>query len=938
MNFLAQTRVIYQWGRFEQLDQWWHWLIMALVVAAVSVFVAFWYRRDSVEHLRPVGWALMLLRLGAFAGILLYFFQFDRRTEQRVVRHSRVAVLVDTSLSMSLPGTPSESGVASSLTRAEEAARLIGQSSLLEQLATQHQVSVYRYDSTPRPIALAALDKTALGSTPQEVATEADAQSLSRARVLMWIACLIGAVAVVLLTVSLGAQLAGARNWPAGAWALFIGAILSIAAIGISSFAIVPTTRYPLAALFGADTPPLSEMSNAAIQPVDSEPVDSERVDSERGRASSGVSNPSLSMPEDWVAALQPTGIETRMGDALKSVLDRELGNPLAGVIILTDGRNNAGLEPKGVIANALSARVPLYVIGLGSERSPPNLELVELDVPRRLYPGDRFPLTALVGSSGYAGRMVTVQVLSGAKDTPLDALAIEAEEQVEVPADGGLASARFELEPKSVGEWQYAAKVIPLADDSNPNDNSMTATVEVIERKNRVLVFAGGPTREYQFARNLLYRDKDVESHVLLQSGSRLTSQEAQELLTEFPASRTELSAYDAILAFDPDWTKVPDESVKAMEQWVAEQAGGFLMVAGSVEMPKWIARSAQGVRTQYLRSLSPVVLDQRGSALLAAGRAESETPWRLQLTPEGKQTDFLWLNDDPQTSLELWNAFEGVHTFYSAYELKPGAKALALFSDPTSAINGQLPIYIASQFYGSGRVVFQGGGELWRLRAQGDQYFDRYYTKLVRWISQGRLLLDSDRGVLLVDREGALLGEQVTVRAVLKNERYEPLVQSEVVARLLDPQGRNLPLVLRPLADGSQPGVYTGQFTVLVAGQYRVQLQLGGIASNEVLTTEILGKVPAMEMQHAERDDLLLTQMATETGGAYWKGIESAMATTPERKNVATSIEPQDQVAYLPGAPDQVFQLRWLGWLMALIAGCLSLEWLSRRLHRLA
>src|SRR5690606_31714215 len=118
-------------------------------------FVAYWYRRDSIEHLPPVGWALLLLRLAALVGILLYFFQFDRRSEQRVVRDSRIAVLVDTSLSMSLPGTPSHAGVANSVSRAEEAARLLGQSSLLAQLTADHQVSVYRFDSSPRPVALA---------------------------------------------------------------------------------------------------------------------------------------------------------------------------------------------------------------------------------------------------------------------------------------------------------------------------------------------------------------------------------------------------------------------------------------------------------------------------------------------------------------------------------------------------------------------------------------------------------------------------------------------------------------------------------------------------------------------------------------------------------------------------------------------------------------
>ena len=123
---IAQTRVVYQWARLEQLDEWWHWGLVVAVVVAVAAFVVFWYRRDSIEHRRPVGWALMLLRLAALVGILLYFFQLDRRTEQRVVRDSKVAVLVDTSMSMSLPGTPSAVGVASSLSRAEEVTQLIG--------------------------------------------------------------------------------------------------------------------------------------------------------------------------------------------------------------------------------------------------------------------------------------------------------------------------------------------------------------------------------------------------------------------------------------------------------------------------------------------------------------------------------------------------------------------------------------------------------------------------------------------------------------------------------------------------------------------------------------------------------------------------------------------------------------------------------------------
>ena len=931
-SLLAQTRVTYQWARLEELDQWWHWALVGCITIFVMTYVVLWYRRDAVEQQRPVGWALVLLRMAALAGILLYFFQFDRRTEQRVVRDSRVAVLVDTSLSMTLPAEPSESGVASSNTRAEEISRLLGQSDFLQQLSSQHQTTVYRFDQAARPTPVAAVEKTD-ASAAAAVALDVDAETLASGQRFMFLAVVIGAVALLLVLISLGKQLFGAKNSTSGGWMLLIGSAFALVGLVVAARAIVPTTRYPLAALFGADLPPLTKEQ---IDAPETESTDTEET--------------KLSVPKDWGLALQPTGIETRLGDAVKAVLDRELGNPLAGLIIMTDGRNNAGLDPKSVIASAKSARVPLYVVGLGSDRSPPNLRLLEVDAPQRLYPGDKFSLSAILGASGFAGKTATVQVLAGPENADPSSLSIENEQQVFLPDQEAVATARFELEPKAVGKWQYLVKIIPLEGDADERDNSAKTTIEVIERKNRVLIFAGGPTREYQFVRNLLYRDRDVESHVLLQTGDEGTSQESKKLLKDFPADRAALSEYDAILAFDVDWTKVPDSAVEAMEQWVAEQAGGLMLVAGSVEMPKWVARSASGVKTQMLRSLSPVQLEQRGSRLLADGRVESENAWPLKLTADGEQIDFLWLNEDPESSKKLWDSFDGVFSFYAAYELKPGAKALATFADPTAAIDGQQPIYLASQFYGAGRVVFQGGGEMWRIRQLGDQYFDRYYTKLVRWISQGRLLLDSDRGVLLVDREQALLGDQVIVRAVLKDERYQPLIQSEVIARLIDPARRNVPLSLKPFADGSQPGVYTGQFPVLMPGDYTIQLQLGGIASEEVLSTNIKAKVPAIEMQRGERNDPLLTQLALETGGRYWTGIPRAIELVEgETENVTSiaakprpaiiaAITPQDQVSYLPGAPDRVFQIRWLAWLMAWIAGSLSLEWLSRRLHRLA
>ena len=78
-----------------------------------------------------------------------------------------------------------------------------------------------------------------------------------------------------------------------------------------------------------------------------------------------------------------------------------------------------------------------------------------------------------------------------------------------------------------------------------------------------------------------------------------------------------------------------------------------------------------------------------------------------------------------------------------------------------------GKEPPYFVEQFYGSGRVFYMGSGEMWRLRRLDPAYFDQFYTKLIRHVSQGRLLRGSSRGVLLPGQDRYLLGNTVEVRA---------------------------------------------------------------------------------------------------------------------------------------------------------------------------
>lgn len=176
--------------------------------------------------------------------------------------------------------------------------------------------------------------------------------------------------------------------------------------------------------------------------------------------------------------------------------------------------------------------------------------------------------------------------------------------------------------------------------------------------------------------------------------------------------------------------------------------------------------------------------------------------------------------------------------------------------------------------------------------------------------------------------------------VRAVLRDAQFQPLIQTEANAKLLEPGGRSSPLRLQPIPDPTQAGVYVGQFTTKKTGTYEVQLPIGSLTDQVILSQQTVVRVPALEIQRPQRNDVLLNELASRTGGKVWIGLDGLQSAPTESiaPSLAASIKPRDQVNFLPNAPDREFQQRLLGLLMALIAGALSLEWLTRRLSRLA
>jgi hypothetical protein len=918
----ARSTTVVRFARIADLDQWWHWILLVLVIAGIVAFVGWLYRRDCAEIARPRAWGLMVLRFVALLGVLLFFLQLERRTERTLTKTSRVVVLADVSQSMAIrdagatvdPKGPS---------RADELVRLVKETPLLESLRKQHDVALYTFadSSSPREITFLSKISAKKDTDLEESPTVSYFDEVQRAVTLSRVA----GVLLFLSAATLATFFALRRMKPGTegreSWLELLTLVLAISGVVFLGAALLQNPMMPWLTALGLQAPKESDLASEIPVATESDKKGSEEI--------------------DWVKTLLPVGAESRLGDAIRSIVLKERGGTIAGIVVLSDGRSNAGLSLAIASQAAGQAEIPITLVGLGSDKRPLNDRVVDLEAPSRVFPNDKFKIRGFVQAIGRDQAALRVELLSakagekeGQGESKID------ERMVQMGKDGQILPVEFELSPKEVGKVEYRLRVAAQPLDHNERDNQRSAIVEVVERESRVMLLAGGPSKEFQFVRNMLFRDADTYSAVLLQSSRDGSAQEADTVLTEFPRKPEDLFSFDCIIAFDPDWEDLDEEQISLLERWVAERAGGLICIAGSVHTPIWSLPRRTDARLATLRRLYPVVFYSQGSATLGLDQFGGEKPWPPAFTGDGRDADFLHIEDDPGDNAAAWSSFEGVYGYYAVKDPKPGARIYARFSDPDTKIDGVLPIYMAGHFYGAGRVFFQASGEMWRLRGVRDNYLDQYYIKLIRWASQGRLSRDSARGVLLVDKEKAVLGDQISARAILTDPQFAPLQDENVEAQLQLPGGQVTRLPMSREKDAARGGTYSSSFVTLDEGDYRIVLPIPASLTGESLIKTVRVRAPKLEVEQAERNDAEMAEAAKLSKGAYFTRPTALL--DPADGGLLARIEKllpaQDRETVLPSVLDRRFEARWMGWLLFWIAGALSLEWFLRRIGKLA
>ena len=97
----------------------------------------------------------------------------------------------------------------------------------------------------------------------------------------------------------------------------------------------------------------------------------------------------------------------------MAQVVGEGRNTPVSGVVVISDGGQNAGALPDAAEEVARESHIPIYTIGVGSEKKPTSVRVVEFNVPPRVFPDERFSVEGSVEGQGMRGSRVTVELLS---------------------------------------------------------------------------------------------------------------------------------------------------------------------------------------------------------------------------------------------------------------------------------------------------------------------------------------------------------------------------------------------------------------------------------------------------------------------------------------------------------------------------------------------
>lgn len=552
----------------------------------------------------------------------------------------------------------------------------------------------------------------------------------------------------------------------------------------------------------------------------------------------------------DTTSQLVFNGQRTRI-EAPVNLLQQELGSlPLAGVVLISDGVDNASQQFNEALARLQKTRIPFYTVGVGTETITRDAEVIKVVGPREMLKDSTAVVDVSFKSAGLAGRKAFIDVREN------DVMVRP--QEVTLPPDGEVGEVSIDVPVKKAGDSIFSFS-IRVADDRVPENNKLDALISVRDDHPKLLYVDGEPRWNYKFVRRAVEDDPNLLVESLLRTSQnkfyRQGIADEQTLADGFPKKKEELFAYSGIVFGSVESTFFSQEQLKMVVDFVNERGGGFLMIGGRNSF------SSGRYQSTSIADILPVeLLPDRGMPV--------RDKLKLEMTEYGRTHNVMRLSGDAAANEKIWNALPPLEDFNQVGDVKPGGVVLARGEPERTSGN---PIILAFQRYGRGRSMIFTSGSSWHWQMgmdHEDQTFELFWKQALRW-----LVTSSPAPVMVTsDKDTYLPGELVAISADVANKEFTRLNNARVILKVTSPDGtaETLPMDW----SGTQDGAYQTQLTAATKeGTYQIEVEANQGAENlGTYRAAFQVKDRPVEFYDAALDAGNLSSIAEQTGGNYY------------------------------------------------------------------
>lgn len=559
--------------------------------------------------------------------------------------------------------------------------------------------------------------------------------------------------------------------------------------------------------------------------------------------------------PVAGVGALTGAGTRTDLAGALETAREELSGTPVAGMVVVTDGADNAGTDIGAALLGLRARRIPVYTVGVGRERFPRDIAIERVAAPTNVLEGSNVLVDAAIRVRGLGGEQTTVTVEADGR--------IVATQTLRLPTSGDIANARIRLPALAPRTYRLTVRASALENETITENNEYHTILHVRRGPERVLYFEGEPRPEFAFMRRAVAPDTALQLVGLLRTAEgkflRLGVRDSMELIAGFPSTREELFRYPALILGSIEASFFTGDQLRMISDFVSQRGGGLLVLGGRGSLAEG------GHSNTSLAEALPVALDR---AVMDTGGPAIEV--RIRPTNEGRLHPALQLGDNDTTSRQRWETLPPLTIVNGLGSLRPGATAL-LTGRPVEGGGGDVPI-LAFQRYGRGLAAVLGVQDtwLWQMHAEiavEDETHETFWRQTLRWLLEG--VPDQVEVTAVPGRVGP--GEPVAVRARVGDERYVDVNDANVTVTVTTPAGRLIDVPLEWSL--KEDGTYTGGFLAEEAGVY--SLVARSVRGRDTTMSDpgaLLADDHGADVENAELRTALLNRIAQETRGRFY------------------------------------------------------------------